>query len=98
MLGLSVHFIVLLIFFSDAGGKLPGGYLFAGVRCQGANVRTRSPAYHTVSRIRFIVVLSRQVSALYHTADQGRRSYVFFWVRTHPLFEMNCLLLRLHPT
>jgi len=40
------------------------------------------------------------------------RSYVFFWVRTHPLFqelstdrhwthplfEMNCLLLRLHPT
>ena len=32
------------------------------------------------------------------TAMQGRRSYVFFWVRTHPLFEMNCLLLRLHPT
>jgi len=29
---------------------------------------------------------------------QGRRSYVFFWLRTHPLFEMNCLLLRLHPT
>jgi len=29
---------------------------------------------------------------------QGRRSCVFFWVRTHPLFEMNCLLLRLHPT
>jgi len=29
---------------------------------------------------------------------QGRRFYVFFWVRTHPLFEMNCLLLCLHPT
>ena len=46
------------------------------------------------------------------TKNQGRRSYVFFWVRTHPhfyelgpdrhwthpLFEMNCLLLRMHPT
>jgi len=29
---------------------------------------------------------------------QERRSYAFFLVRTHPLFEMNCLLLRLHPT
>jgi len=44
--------------------------------------------------------------------SQGRRYHVFFWVRTHPLFQevgpdrhwthplfgMNCLLLRLHPT
>jgi len=38
------------------------------------------------------------VGALDQYVALWRKSCVFFWVRTHPLFEMNCLLPRLHPT
>ena len=37
-------------------------------------------------------------SVIYTVSVHRGVDHVFFSVRTHPLFEMNCLLLRLHPT